>query len=352
MSEPLFADFLYADSVFFQPQLSQSFALLDESFQLESFANEILNLNHDPCEAVWMPDEVGGETGTLEEVGGSQPLASEMDLATQFNLSQATQLQHQQLQQYPETPSPLLPYADSPFNSPFSTLHFPGTASSPPLTPATCLPLSVVAPSSVTPFFFDGTFQCMSPHDAELALAPAPFVPTVSITLPSSEKRAYPLLKKITLKRFNSTETSPSPIPACSPAATPISPLESSFSFDDTPVSGPDSCEESGTFSKSLQSLKMPVRSHSDPVYSPRKPKKVSSSSSKDHGNPKKRHILQQSETALLNDVFDETPFLNAAQAQDLAKRLNMSVSQIRVWFQNKRAATKRQKLANAGDDE
>ncbi|KAJ3347778.1 hypothetical protein HDU83_001830 [Entophlyctis luteolus] len=65
---------------------------------------------------------------------------------------------------------------------------------------------------------------------------------------------------------------------------------------------------------------------------------------------PKKRHILQDWETEILNKCFEQNQFLQANKAQELSAQLGMTVNQVRIWFQNKRAYVKRQAAKNEED--
>ncbi|KAJ3202933.1 Homeobox protein DLX-4 [Entophlyctis luteolus] len=66
---------------------------------------------------------------------------------------------------------------------------------------------------------------------------------------------------------------------------------------------------------------------------------------------PKKRHILQDWETEILNKCFEQSQFLQSNKAQELSAQLGMTVNQVRIWFQNKRAYVKRQAAKNEEDE-
>ncbi|KAJ3294569.1 hypothetical protein HDU79_010771 [Rhizoclosmatium sp. JEL0117] len=77
-------------------------------------------------------------------------------------------------------------------------------------------------------------------------------------------------------------------------------------------------------------------------------------------GTSKKRHTLDTSQSDILNQCFQSHRFLRPGQAKELSEQLGMTTTQVKIWFQNKRAYGKRKgykrggsnKHAHAHDDE
>ncbi len=65
--------------------------------------------------------------------------------------------------------------------------------------------------------------------------------------------------------------------------------------------------------------------------------------------NKKKRPRTSFSNDQLskLADEFDRNPYLNEDRRKDLAAKLDLGESQIKIWFQNKRAKLKKQLKQN-----
>ncbi|KAJ3227038.1 hypothetical protein HDU81_006970 [Chytriomyces hyalinus] len=59
-------------------------------------------------------------------------------------------------------------------------------------------------------------------------------------------------------------------------------------------------------------------------------------------GTSKKRHTLAEDQADLLKACFEENRFLQPKQASKLAAMLGMSETQVKIWFQNRRAYGKR----------
>ncbi|KAJ3388124.1 hypothetical protein HDU80_011773 [Chytriomyces hyalinus] len=267
------------------------------------------------------------------------------------------QTQHQQYQEQSlgfnsVSPSPSL-------ESPYSSLHG-YSSSTPPHTP-TCLPLSIVAPSSTSMFYLDT--HCVrsspAPLESSTTTTTAAAATTVKITIPSTRSMHFsPLptpVQKSPLSSFISTTTQL--FAAEKRAASPFE--ESPCSESVEPASPSESLPEITLPSTTTTSTRKPKQSksastHSDSVYSPRKSSTTSKrSSTQQRSNAtgitmgvKKRHILKERETKMLNEVFESTRFLQASQAAELAAKMGMTVTQIRIWFQNKRAFVKRQSSA------
>ena len=65
--------------------------------------------------------------------------------------------------------------------------------------------------------------------------------------------------------------------------------------------------------------------------------------------SPKHRRRLTLKETTLLNSVFQHTPAPDAMLRATLGIKLSMSSRAVQIWFQNKRAQTKRMNKENSG---
>ncbi|KAJ3391684.1 hypothetical protein HDU80_010994 [Chytriomyces hyalinus] len=59
-------------------------------------------------------------------------------------------------------------------------------------------------------------------------------------------------------------------------------------------------------------------------------------------GTSKKRHTLGEDQADILKSCFEENRFLQPNQASELAATLGMSETQVKIWFQNRRAYGKR----------
>ncbi|KAJ3060489.1 hypothetical protein HDU98_003534 [Podochytrium sp. JEL0797] len=242
-------------------------------------------------------------------------------------------------------PSPF-PSRTPSLQSPFSSMYSQDT------TPAldVCLPLSIVAPS---PFFDAGdSLTSLTPGDLYAHPSqsyqqyrtdnwqqfPACASPTA---LFDSPEKTSPFKRPLLLRDF---KKSPSPI-----AHSLLDDASDSDVASPTPTL---TRAPSSTAARSKSESKTPP----SPVYSPRKTSpthKRSSSAASGDRPAKKRHILHDSETEVLNKCFEKHPFLHTTQALELSERLGMTVNQVRIWFQNKRAYAKRQLNKNqACEDE
>ena len=68
--------------------------------------------------------------------------------------------------------------------------------------------------------------------------------------------------------------------------------------------------------------------------------------------NSKKRRRLNSDETKILQAVFERNPKPDAMLRAALADRLGMTARNIQIWFQNKRAKTKKVKKDSGSEDE
>ncbi len=67
--------------------------------------------------------------------------------------------------------------------------------------------------------------------------------------------------------------------------------------------------------------------------------------------NSKKRRRLNSEETKILQAVFERNPKPDAMLRAALADRLGMTARNIQIWFQNKRAKTKKTKRDGSDDE-
>eukprot|EP00834_Sanchytrium_tribonematis_P002248 NODE_65_length_25825_cov_1.353844.p15 type:complete len:175 gc:universal NODE_65_length_25825_cov_1.353844:5650-5126(-) len=67
--------------------------------------------------------------------------------------------------------------------------------------------------------------------------------------------------------------------------------------------------------------------------------------------NSKKRRRLNSEETKILQAVFERNPKPDAMLRAALADRLGMTARNIQIWFQNKRAKTKKVKKDGSDDE-
>ncbi|KAJ3069879.1 hypothetical protein HDU99_002817 [Rhizoclosmatium hyalinum] len=213
--------------------------------------------------------------------------------------------------------------------SPFASFH---SSSTPPHTP-TCLPLSIVAPSPA-PFYLDTSAPQQQPSTEVAFTSPilAPASPKSVSLLRTVKKTA--ILKKAASPSglrpltFQDFKASPSPIAHSLLDESTVEPVSPVSEVASEP-SNPD---------------KSPAPPSITTTSSSRSSKKSSSASQ----GTKKRHILQEWETEVLNKCFEQNQFLVSEQAKDLSARLGMTVNQVRIWFQNKRAFVKRQMSKNS----
>ena len=68
--------------------------------------------------------------------------------------------------------------------------------------------------------------------------------------------------------------------------------------------------------------------------------------------NSKKRRRLNSEETKILQAVFERNPKPDAMLRAALADRLGMTARNIQIWFQNKRAKTKKVRKDSGSEDE
>ncbi|KAJ3024450.1 UNVERIFIED_CONTAM: hypothetical protein HDU68_008159 [Siphonaria sp. JEL0065] len=209
---------------------------------------------------------------------------------------------------YSPSPSPTLAL-ESPFAS--------ASLKSPPHSPnPTCLPLSFVAPSPA-PLFLDQT-----PSSSYSPLAPDYH------SLKSVKKSAA-------VKRPNATAAALKPL------------LLKDFLKAQSPIT--IECSDSEFDTVSVEPLSP---SKSDGQVTPSPIRRTSSSKkSSSSAIGKKRHILKEWETEILNLAFEENQFLQTNQATQLAERLGMTPNQVRIWFQNRRAYVKRMNSSKTNDD-
>ncbi|KAJ3240118.1 hypothetical protein HDU81_004538 [Chytriomyces hyalinus] len=383
MDTASFNDYLATESFINTHNLMFHHAADIEASLLDSFAEEVLDLTHDnstPQDTMMcFPLPTFDETHSAFFVEPFQPVAvgagipTDFQMPSSFPFSVAHQpfqpLYHQQTQhdhqQYHEPHHGFSSVSPSPsLESPYSSLH--GYASStPPHTP-TCLPLSIVAPSSTSMFYLDTQCLRSSPAPLESSAVQQQQQP-VKITIPSTRSNMHfsPLptpVQRSPLSSFISTSAHPAAIlgddekraaspfiesPRCSESVEPASPS----------VSLPEIITVPSTTTTSTRKPKQSksASTNSDSVYSPRKSSTTSKRSSTQQNSSstgsstmgvKKRHILKERETKMLNEVFESTRFLQASQAAELAAKMGMTVTQIRIWFQNKRAFVKRQSSA------
>lgn len=65
----------------------------------------------------------------------------------------------------------------------------------------------------------------------------------------------------------------------------------------------------------------------------------------------KARTVFTNDQLQLLEDRFKSQPRLTSLEREELAEQIQLSATQIRVWFQNKRAKMKRDKVHGDSDD-
>ncbi|KAJ3237870.1 hypothetical protein HDU81_008779 [Chytriomyces hyalinus] len=65
--------------------------------------------------------------------------------------------------------------------------------------------------------------------------------------------------------------------------------------------------------------------------------------------NQRKRYTLSEQQAKTLKACFDENMFLQPNQATELAVKVGMSASQVKIWFQNRRAYSKRKGYRRKG---
>ncbi|KAI8610460.1 hypothetical protein BC830DRAFT_1084731 [Chytriomyces sp. MP71] len=208
------------------------------------------------------------------------------------------------------------------------------TSGSPPHTPG-FVPLSAVAPTHPQPFYYD-TFRRHSltmqlPSSNALAASPlscpialeATHFPTTASPIPSS-----PLAIK---------NESPSPI---SPASARLSPPSLS-SLDATlprlTLPSPSASPPGRVHVKGVQTKARSYSESSNGSTFSSKPTRRGVGGSKH-----KRHTLDVEQAERLNQCFAESRFLKPNQAVELSAELRMTPTQIKIWFQNKRAYGKR----------
>ncbi|KAJ3118887.1 hypothetical protein HK100_000521 [Physocladia obscura] len=228
---------------------------------------------------------------------------------------------YQQLYQYnTPSPSPLMP-VDSPFGS-FKS------STSPPHTP--CIPMSMLAPTPATVPIDNDASSVSSADEQEDSYA--------RHVLTKPLKRL--VKKNIAVKPVYTRDFKKS-----------VSPMASA------PILSHESPEPSPVFDDPSQPL-VPKRV----VAAPTLPRRTNSSSKKSSASAvaaasasplpvKKRHILQEWETEILNKCFEQNQFLQSVQASELSAQLGMTVNQVRIWFQNKRAYVKRQLAKGEEED-
>ncbi|KAI8827891.1 hypothetical protein BJ741DRAFT_628567 [Chytriomyces cf. hyalinus JEL632] len=276
-----------------------------------------------------------------------------------YHHQQTHHIHHQQYQEQgfnSVSPSPSL-------ESPYSLLHG-YSSSTPPHTP-TCLPLSIVAPSSTPMFYLDTHCVRSSPAPLESTTTATTAVQPVKITIPSTRSMHFsplptpvqrsPLSGFISTTHLLATEKRDASPFVESPRCESVEPASPSASLPEITLPSTTTATTSTRKPKPSKS----ASTHSDSVYSPRKSSTTSKRSltqqssnaaaaatSSSTMGVKKRHILKERETKLLNVVFESTRFLQASQAAELAAKMGMTVTQIRIWFQNKRAFVKRQSSA------
>ncbi|KAI8827990.1 hypothetical protein BJ741DRAFT_670612 [Chytriomyces cf. hyalinus JEL632] len=356
-----------------------------EASLLDSFAEEVLDLTHDtsaPQDNTMMcfpPFNSSLSLPTFDDshsaffVEPFQPVIVGAGIPNDFQMPSSFPFSHQPFQplyhhqqthhhqQYQEqgfnsvSPSPSL-------ESPYSSLHG-YSSSTPPHTP-TCLPLSIVAPSSTSMFYLDTHCVRSSPAPLESTTTTTAVQP-VKITIPSTRSMHFsplptpvqrsPLSSFISTTQLLATEKrAASPFvesPRCE-SVEPASPSSASL----PEITLPSTTTTTTTSTRKPKPSKS-ASTHSDSVYSPRKSSTTSKRSSTQQSSSnataagstmgvKKRHILKERETKMLNEVFESTRFLQASQAAELAAKMGMTVTQIRIWFQNKRAFVKRQSSA------
>ncbi|KAJ3250308.1 hypothetical protein HDU77_006789, partial [Chytriomyces hyalinus] len=354
-----------------------------EASLLESFAEEVLDLTHDTSAApqdnsimCFPPFNSSLSLPTFDDshsaffvepfqqvvVGAGIPNDFQMPSSSFPFTHQPFQplYHHQQThhQQYQEQSLGFNSVSPSPsLESPYSSLHG-YSSSTPPHTP-TCLPLSIVAPSSTSMFYLDT--HCLRSSPAPLESTTTTSVQPVKITIPSTRSMHFsplptpvqrsPLSSFISTNQLLATEKrAASPFEELSPCSESVEPASPSASLPE--ISLPSTTTTTTTTTRKPKQSKS-ASTHSDSVYSPRKSSTTSKRSSTQQSSSnaaagstmgvKKRHILKERETKMLNEVFESTRFLQASQAAELAAKMGMTVTQIRIWFQNKRAFVKRQ---------
>eukprot|EP00835_Amoeboradix_gromovi_P002553 NODE_147_length_17537_cov_0.265627.p11 type:complete len:178 gc:universal NODE_147_length_17537_cov_0.265627:3094-3627(+) len=70
------------------------------------------------------------------------------------------------------------------------------------------------------------------------------------------------------------------------------------------------------------------------------------------HMSSKKRRRLNSDETKILQTIFEQNSKPDAMLRGALADRLGMTARNIQIWFQNRRAKTKKLKKDNVSDEE
>lgn len=105
----------------------------------------------------------------------------------------------------------------------------------------------------------------------------------------------------------------------------------------------PNSTQSFDSFSEAVGSASLPLRPRTS-SQSPYYYRRVGGSPalSQPEGSIKKRRRLLPEETDLLVKVFDRCPRPNNDVRDQLSERLGMSPRAIQIWFQNRRAKTKR----------
>ncbi|KAJ3005917.1 UNVERIFIED_CONTAM: hypothetical protein HDU68_004354 [Siphonaria sp. JEL0065] len=215
---------------------------------------------------------------------------------------------------YTPSPSPTLVLIETPFASLKSPPHSPNP---------TCLPLSFVAPSPV-PLFLEQRSSSPASDKADCQLNVKSGKKSAPLKRPNATAAA---LKPLHLKDF---------LKAPSPITTECSDSSDEAESDAISVTAPVSPSKSDG-----QVPPFPVR---------RTGSSKKSSSAGVLG--KKRHILKEWETEILNVAFEENQFLQTNQAAQLAERLGMTPNQVRIWFQNRRAHVKRMNSSKTDDSQ
>ncbi|KAJ3024449.1 UNVERIFIED_CONTAM: hypothetical protein HDU68_008158 [Siphonaria sp. JEL0065] len=176
-----------------------------------------------------------------------------------------------------------------------------------------CVPLSIFAPSTLEPFKYQERYNisvsAAVSHDSVKVKASTP---SPSPRLRHVEQEAVESQVAVKLESSNLTIVKPDSVIIKTPQ------------YISSRLATPSSCSDS---EGNCSSSSVPRRRG---------------------GSVHKRHTLTADQADVLITCFERQRFLQPNQAQDLANRLGMTTTQIKIWYQNRRAYGKRKIVSGA----